>query len=191
MQSLFHGTSFEAAQDILKNGFKDADTVWNCSDDNSTYFWSLQRVIELDEISADDDLEYQKHSVITRAFESATIPASLYSTANKIIVLEIEFPDDFEIEPDTSCDNMETSGAVEINNSDVNQYGKIVAIHTADFSPRLSLYYLSGLVKNHYIDLTDYLSQYEIAVCESLNQAGLFIDDLLDFEYDTEIVNKE
>ena len=37
----YHGTSAEAAEKILVDGFGcNEETVWNCSDNGSTYFWA-------------------------------------------------------------------------------------------------------------------------------------------------------
>lgn len=104
----YHGTSAEAAEKILVDGFGcNEKTVWNCSDSGSTYFWE----------HAVDGVDGEG---IPRAFESGLITAAMRGSLDKrIIVFELDIPDEFVgnwVLEDYSCGGKTDAAWVVSNN---------------------------------------------------------------------------
>lgn len=97
--TLYHGTSIESAVDILKNGFKNTDRIWNVSFPEHMYFWHSDENSD----SSYEDVNF----VISAGQLAAAHQASKY---NDIAVIILKMSEDiFETEfmPDVSCENME------------------------------------------------------------------------------------
>lgn len=103
----YHGTSAEAAEKILVDGFGcNEETVWNCSDNGSTYFWA----------HAVDRIEGEG---VSRAFESGLVTAAMRGSLDKrVIVFELDIPDEFVgnwVLEDHSCEGMAGAWVVSSN----------------------------------------------------------------------------
>lgn len=100
--TLYHGTNYEAAMNIIENGFESPDTIWSCSEDTMTYF-----------IRETDDEYYALQFAIDAAKISA---AHFNSQSTAICVFKIEISDDIfddEFLPDISCENMNDCYCIE------------------------------------------------------------------------------
>ncbi|MBO5435898.1 hypothetical protein J6A31_08900 [bacterium] len=99
---LYHGTNFEAAQDIIKNGFCSKNLIWSCSDENMTY------------------LVHDKHEcALNFAIEAGQIAAAHNgSNSTSVAVFRITLDED-EVLPDISCPNMDD--CYQIDSSDLNE----------------------------------------------------------------------
>ena len=109
---LYHGTSYESFLDIIKNGFNPENKTWNCSEDNTTYFYSLE--VLQDECEA-----------ISLAAQNGKIAAALQgSKKDIIIIIEYETSEE-EIDLDQSCEHP-PEGAVCIRNADKNRITRVL-----------------------------------------------------------------
>lgn len=154
MATLFHGTTVENAIEIVTNGFDEsAIAIWNDSEDDYTYAYSLQKVIEYEDIEIEDDdgniiedeLENAKRQAVAVAMSNAQIAAALWSKASHTIVLEIEI-DDCLVNPDTSGNGqMQNCGAVQVDTATLNKLGRIVAYHVSEFPQKLAIFCLVGI----------------------------------------------
>lgn len=107
---LFHGTSFDNLKDIRKNGLciEHGGANWTVSD-NYIYFWSPKA---LEEACGMEDGDGEREA-FERAFDSARVSLG-FSKSCRAVVLEIELDESLleQVEPDSSCDNMD--GAVRV-----------------------------------------------------------------------------
>lgn len=103
---LFHGTTADAAREILKHGFQAerGGENWACSGE-AVYFWSLQALKDCGEVEDDED-DYRARQM---AFENAQFGLP-WAKDCRAIVFEVD-GEGLYVEPDTSCRNM--SGAVQ------------------------------------------------------------------------------
>jgi len=94
----YHGTTMEAAQSILREGFGGGSTCWNCSDDECVYLWE-----------AAPESEDEMYGFFNAA-ESAQLAAAITgSHSSEIVVFALEIPDkDIGewVTEDVSCENM-------------------------------------------------------------------------------------
>lgn len=101
MTRLYHGTSYEAGVDIIRNGFHSPDTIWSCSDPEKTYFIKS----DYDE---DEDKDLNDDAVMFAVDASKIAAAHFDSKATSTFLFEITMSDetfDDEMLPDTSCEN--------------------------------------------------------------------------------------
>lgn len=146
MRTFYHGTSYENALNIIKNGFggKTAPekTIWNCSNNSRTY------LAESDEFEEGFEL----------AISAAKTAAAYYdSKSTKIAVFEFQIPEEVVEEyllPDRSCPNMDDCYTIE--NEDLNELinlhriGMKVRWYEDSYQPFLRAFYLSGLCKDYF-----------------------------------------
>lgn len=181
---LLHGTTYDAFQKIILNGFKDADPVWICSNPNKTYL-----------VAVGD--HYQTDEAVRIAYEAGQIAAAKSNThCEDIVVFIFDFPDDIadkELYNDISCEN--TEGFYEINNDTLNKLidaGKISydtkTIEHA-YIPWLRPFYLAYLNREN-IELDDKLT----SVCEKIRSSGIemydeIFDDTTDLNELCETIN--
>lgn len=145
----YHGTSAEAAEKILTDGFGcNEETIWSCSDSDSTYFWK----------HAVDGVEGEGSP---RAFESGLIAAAMRGSADKrVVVLELDIPDEFVgdwVLEDCSCEGM--AGAWEANNgwlnARLNEGTVFLRVLVQElYRPDFRWFYLTG-VAEELLNLTD------------------------------------
>lgn len=178
---LLHGTTLENAKKMLKNNFDDTgdhsiQSPWYCSDDSMMYFYEPSSIDHNDDATQDERL----HRAITMAFENAQIVAACYSNANRIVVFQFSIDDGY-VSEDDSCDNMAEMGAKQVSKDHVN-LENITNVYFAEFSPRLSIFHLQGLISNtHFRD--SILSDFEKDAIEAINKAGIYSDSLLEIDY--------
>ena len=173
-RTIYHGTSQESYYNIIKKGFEDKYCIWNCSDDNNTYFYDLKKCIDLDCLD--------KNSTISRTFESAQIASALRaSLGNKMYVIEVEIDDKY-IEEDYSCENMDL--AVCVDNEYLNKYGKIKNIYSCKYDPFIRYFVLKGIINNDYLNKLNITEQEENLIKNISEEC--YIDELFDFDFKME-----
>ena len=175
LRSYYHGTSYENAMKIIKEGFTSPQTNWNCCNGKETYFYKENRL----------DIEDVLHSAVG----SAQITSALQnSQSDKICILRVEIPEDSNIyiSPDYSVDDAITNEtAVVINNDELNAaistceaiLSYAVIEHT--YNPYLRFVYLSN-INDEFINI-DNLSKAEIEAFNTLQRnaseiSGLYED---------------
>lgn len=184
---LFHGSTADNINSIMENGFKGDYKVWDCSEGDKTYFFSLDKMAESEGLDLNDVNEYQEawETCIRRAFENAQITAACQKYTKdslKVIVLEI---DKDYIEPDYSCDytgcHMGDLGAVQVDNDDLNSYGKIVDVLTSNcYFPSVMGAYIQGFLNRDDVTLNlDNWSYKEVQILKRLDFSDI-VCDLLD-----------
>jgi hypothetical protein len=172
MTKIYHGTTMENYESILKDGFQhDTDCLtWdNASDSDYIYFWNPKDVKKAylnDDSTMQEAIEESKR----QAAESAKITAAVFkSRYERVVILEMEVNSKY-ISPDDSCENM--SGAVKVNCDNLKP-SMIKNVYYSDFVPSASLFYLVGLIDNQNIDLYNHLSSIEINLLNQLKGIDL------------------
>lgn len=97
----FHGTTQENFVNLLNGGDKPSG-AWNCSDmDGCFYVYPVSKFYDIEEM----DDEQITDEGIKNALDSASITAAYQMKSQKIIILELDIPDE-ELQDDWSCENM-------------------------------------------------------------------------------------
>lgn len=165
MRYLFHGTTIEAANEILAGNYNPEKTVWNCSDDYYMYVWEQKKLCEVEDW---DDSDLPSDGCIERANESAQIAnAILPNPYPQTVVIQFSIPDylfkhlvnEGYLDYDDSCENMYDSGAMMFRSAVINDLIKAheeigIKVYYLPFYPKLSLFYLVGLFDNQYFQET-------------------------------------
>ena len=107
----FHGTTYENFVNLMKGGDKPSG-AWKASDcDGLFYIYPIDKMITeflgLDDIIgvSADDYEEARQQGLFNALASGSFTAALAMKTQKIVVLELEIPDE-ELQNDWSCENM-------------------------------------------------------------------------------------
>lgn len=182
---LLHGTTGEAAENIKKNGFKEADAIWTCSNPDKTYL-----------VAVSD--RYDTAEAVRVAYESGLIAAAKLNTYREDIAIFIfNFPDDIadeELSDDMSCIN--TDGCYEINNDALNKLindkkvsYEIKTINHA-YIPWMRPFYVAYL-NQEYMELDEKLAN----ICKIIKSSSIEMYDEIFDAYDDlneicDIINK-
>ena len=150
----YHGTDYDSGLSIIRNGFNPDHTVWNCSSDNVTYLVDEQ----YDDGPYGDDLN--DIPAVKFALMAGQIAAARYEqTHDKIIVFELDIPDNIPIDKDTSCPNIYNCHQInnEILNENIANKHISMKIHILKnaYMPCLRIFYLCNLDDNLYIHNND------------------------------------
>lgn len=188
MKEFVHGTSYEAAKNILKNGFKTKGkkTIWNCSDTN--YIYARQIYNEED---YEEEGYVEKDETLSEAIDSALIASAFFDSKNKkIAIIHFFIPssileeDPYLVNEDSSC---EIDGTVQIDIDELNYYlekGKIkVTIDFYDdiYKKECRLFYLSWIYKNKHFKLSE-VKNLDCAVSKVLTEIDtVAINSLFDY----------
>lgn len=135
MVRVYHGTSYENGQSILKNGFNPESRTWDVSLDDCMYFAY--------------DLEEESYAK-AMAIDEARITAALnHSSYTGIYVFSIEVDESIiEEYGDSSCENM-SDIAIELPLEIANQYTLKYELIENMFIPSLGLVYLANANINY------------------------------------------
>ena len=153
MFKMFHGTTFDGASKIPFFGFDPSyNKAWSCSDEEMVYFYNPVTILNFREAETEEEAN---NWCLQRANEQGQIQNALLDEPfTTTCVLEFQFNDDVLdlFENDMSCDGM--FGASQIDLEEVNyiirkRQCKII-VHYFQFYPRLSIFYLTGLIDNTY-----------------------------------------
>lgn len=97
----FHGTTQENFVNLLNGGDKPSG-AWNCSDmDGCFYVYPASKFYDVEEM----DNEQITDEGIKNALDSASVTAAYQMKSQKIVILELDIPDE-ELQDDWSCENM-------------------------------------------------------------------------------------
>jgi len=109
---LWHGTTFNRFKQAIQQGYLGTNkTVWDCSEEETTYFWTEEFFREEHGIEIEGgDMELLEHIAVKYALESSDIALSMENENLKRVVLVFDSNDlnkIGKIEIDDSCENME------------------------------------------------------------------------------------
>ena len=170
---VYHGTSAEAAERILVDGFGcNEETVWNCSDNGSTYFWA----------HAVDRIEGEG---VSRAFESGLVTAAMRGSLDKrVIVFELDIPDEFVgnwVLEDHSCEGMAGAWVVSSNwlNARLNESAVTLRVFVREiYRPDFRWFYLTGAAEE-LLNLTDEEAA-SLHLAKRLSNDGILCSELFE-----------
>lgn len=146
----YHGTDYDSGISIIKTGFNPDHTVWNCSSDRVTYL--------VDELY--DNGPYGEDLNDIPAIRFALMAGQIAAAHNeqqsdKIIIFELDIPDDVFVEYDKSCSNMYHCHQInnDILNENIRNKNITMTIHVLHraYVPCLRIFYLCNLDDNLYI----------------------------------------
>lgn len=183
---VYHGTTEEGYNNILKNGFKDTAKVWNCSENNTLYVYPLDKIIKINGLE-DETPKDQQNRAIQTAFENAFLAAAQKRSTDKYVyVIEMDVDIDL-LEDDLSCANMnDTASTIDINDIAVSDINKV---YICDYTHLLEATILSGMLDNIYIDLENY-SEIELNILKNYDTGDSY-EILLDLYSDYEEVTTD
>ena len=194
---MYHGTTIQAAVDIMKNGFKTDTSNWNVSDPDMVYF--------VNPIKVQEDANEEEESWITSEsmrlaneegqIANALLPYSLPVTC----VLEFIFEngnDYYCFEDDNSCEGMYFASQIEldeINRMIKDKKVKIIPYYFLFYS-KLSLFYLINLQNNPTAALKDKLSINDYEALTLIGEVKMYLDNItelneLSFEQAKSLLN--
>lgn len=167
----YHGTNYSAAMSIIQNGFKESDTIWNCSYPDRTYLYPVN-YDGFDE-TTNDPLE---SPAFQTAIESGQIAAATVNDLCPVVVVfELDIPDDAEIYEDTSYEN--ATDTYEMENCELNAgikdgsiKGRVYAVDNG-YNPNFRPFYLASLYtdQSYYNQPNDELLK---LACNAINSAS-------------------
>ncbi|EGE3643936.1 hypothetical protein DLV40_24230, partial [Shigella flexneri] len=97
----FHGTTQENFINLINGGDKPSG-VWNCSDmDGCFYVYPVNKFYDVENL----DDEQITDEGIRNALDSASITAAYQMKSQKLVILELDIPED-DLQDDWSCENM-------------------------------------------------------------------------------------
>lgn len=166
MRKFMHGTDYESALDIVKNGFRsNKSTVWTCSNADMLYVRDADN----------EDTEYL-------TIEAGQIAAAYRgSNSTRIGVIAIEMSDELAdeiVEDDNSCEN--TEGCYQILIDDLMTYLKTgdikvtIEVYDDAYVPYMRAFYLSNL-NSEYLQIKDNLLLQAMRV---LSNNSVYIEDI-------------
>lgn len=97
----FHGTTQENFVNLMNGGDKPSG-VWNCSDmDGCFYVYPVSKFYDVENLDDEQIID----EGIKNALDSASITAAYQMKSQKLVILELDIPED-ELQDDWSCENM-------------------------------------------------------------------------------------
>lgn len=167
---LYHGTTKDNYNKILKSGFNPTNNPWSCSGSREIYFWDLSKIREYD--NEEENINF----CIYQAFESAKITAAYQNfQGSELIVLELKVLAE-NVEDDYSCENMEYASCADIDFLEVED---IIKIHQAKegYNTFLRLFYLISLLGNQHFQFYN-LEPIAQTALNALKGQDIYIEDL-------------
>ncbi|ATE86143.1 hypothetical protein Sf16_gp3 [Shigella phage Sf16] len=97
----FHGTTQENFVNLINGGDKPSG-VWNCSDmDGCFYVYPVSKFYDVENLDDEQIID----EGIKNALDSASITAAYQMKSQKLVILELDIPED-DLQDDWSCENM-------------------------------------------------------------------------------------
>ena len=163
----FHGTTQENFVNLLNGGEKPSG-AWNCSDsDGCFYVYPVSKFDDVENL----DAEQITDEGIENALDSASITAAFQMKSQKIVILELDIPED-ELQDDWSCENM----------SDVASFTEyfdkswIKKIYTTEFNAMYSPFFVPNLKNYNLGYVPDELRNIAVMIQRSDEMNAVFCD---------------
>lgn len=187
---LYHGTSKESAESIIKEGFKAGNKVWGVSEYENIYFWDTEK--DENECKTFEELE---HSLCSDAAIMARhAAAKSNSMAHTAYILKFEVLDEDYVDDDVSSPNMYTVASC-MYYEHANTYLKLVDLYELSYSPALRLFYF--IHKESNFAWHESLTDIEREMLKNLQQQKFvpYLHELCDYvensdDFDIEIFNQ-
>ena len=97
----FHGTTQENFVNLINGGDKPSG-AWNCSDmDGCFYVYPVSKFYDVENLDDEQIID----EGIKNALDSASITAAYQMKSQKLVILELDIPED-DLQDDWSCENM-------------------------------------------------------------------------------------
>lgn len=186
---LFHGTTFENAKKILKQGFKYKKQVWSCSE-NKTYFFTSEY------ISKEFDLEDESdvlHKGIQEALDQSRFALAVENPSDyrgAVLVFDSsKMKNENEIETDYSCENMEHCVCLE--NPDMDGLIGVYVMQDEESLTR-PMILASFVDREQAVELN--FSEKELSFLKSIANAGIYIEEMFQeieyYQHQEEVLKK-
>lgn len=187
---LFHGTTVSNAKNIVKNGFEYNDKIWSCSEEK-TYFFTSEFITNEFGI---EDMNDILHQGIQYALEQSMITLAVLNPKDyrgAVLVFDTALMDNQDdIEPDTSCPNMENT-AVALSNPDMKG---LIGFYVMENDMKAFRYFtLGSMMNNDYLEEVE-LNSAELRLIESLsgsNALGEVFDIISEVSYVKQKINQQ
>lgn len=178
-RTFYHGTSADNLPTILKHGLSCNETkIWSCSEDG-IYLWDTIALAEANGRDLEEDADCIEDEAFRMARESGEIACSTAKDC-RVVVVKVEI-DDSEVNVDTSCENMEGSGAVVIYR-DIS-ISEIVEIKVSNDLSILKGYFINLIIDRDYCNVD--FDRIETKIAECFKKAEIYpddIDDMIEWE---------
>ena len=198
MKNLYHGTTFEAMQEIIKGKYDPDETNWHCSNPGNMYCWDEDLLTEWEDVEEENE---KVRLCLERANENAQIANAILERPHDLTyVLKFELEDDLykELEEDKfiykdeSCENM--YGSIEFDGCKLNQLIKEkkirITVYVFKFFVKMSLFYLSSLVDNPYFQETlEKMPSFDYEALQKLSRTKGWVGIYEDLIYQDEPVD--
>lgn len=163
----FHGTTQENFVNLMNGGEKPSG-AWNCSDsDGCFYVYPVSKFYDVEDMDAEQITE----EGIRNALDSASITAAFQMKSQKIVILELDIPED-ELQDDWSCENM----------SDVASFTEyfdrawIKKIYTTEFNAMYAPFFVPNLNNRNLGYVPDELHNIAVMIQRSDEMNSVFCD---------------
>lgn len=170
MKTLYHGTTYDNYQSILKNGFKPSiNSAWKCSDSNYMFFW--------------DESEKTRNECFEECIGNILYTAVINDfQGTSFVILELEVPDEICNKDHTVDWDYQKSTAIKVNDLDISMI-KNVYINDKAYNKYLRWYYFCNHMRENGCIKEDFLNP-------ELWEALVIMCDTMDYKKKCEILDK-
>lgn len=163
----FHGTTQENFANLLSGGEKPSG-AWNCSDsDGCFYVYPESKLDDVENL----DAEQITDEGIRNALDSASITAAFQMKSQKIVILELDIPED-ELQDDWSCENMSNVASF----TEYFDKAWIKKIYTTEFNAMYAPFFVPNLNNRNLGYVPDELRNIAVMVQRSDEMNNVYCD---------------
>lgn len=163
----FHGTTQENFVNLINGGDKPSG-VWNCSDmDGCFYIHPVSKFYDVENLDDEQIID----EGIKNALDSASITAAYQMKSQKLVILELDIPED-DLQDDWSCENM----------SDVASFTEyfdkewIKKVYTTEFNAMYAPFFVPNLNNRNLGYIPDELRNIAAIVQRSDEMSNVYCD---------------
>ncbi|AUV62867.1 hypothetical protein FDI99_gp031 [Shigella phage Sf14] len=178
----FHGTTQENFVNLINGGDKPSG-VWNCSDmDGCFYVYPVSKFYDVENLDDEQIID----EGIKNALDSASITAAYQMKSQKLVILELDIPED-DLQDDWSCENM----------SDVASFTEyfdkewIKKVYTTEFNAMYAPFFVPNLNNRNLGYIPDELRNIAAIVQRSDEMSNVYCDifDTMQFNVTETAIN--
>lgn len=178
----FHGTTQENFVNLINGGDKPSG-IWNCSDmDGCFYVYPVSKFYDVENLDDEQIID----EGIKNALDSASITAAYQMKSQKLVILELDIPED-DLQDDWSCENM----------SDVASFTEyfdkewIKKVYTTEFNAMYAPFFVPNLNNRNLGYIPDELRNIAAIVQRSDEMSNVYCDifDTMQFNVTETAIN--